>query len=57
MYVFVQSETTLAQSSFNVEKITEIQNRFTGGEVSVRGVVFDVWRARGPRRGETAKES
>lgn len=29
-----ESETALAQSTYNVEKITEIQGRFTGGEVS-----------------------
>jgi hypothetical protein len=28
-----QSEAALAQSDFNIEKITEIQNKFTGGMV------------------------
>ena len=30
----VQAEAALAQSDFNIEKITEIQNKFTGGVVS-----------------------
>lgn len=29
-----QAEAALAQSDFNIEKITEIQNKFTGGAVS-----------------------
>lgn len=32
--VHFQSEAALAQSDFNIEKITEIQNKFTGGMVS-----------------------
>lgn len=36
-----EEEATLAQSNYNVEKITEIQNRFTGGEILlVPGRVF-----------------
>ena len=34
--VHIQAEAALAQSDFNIEKITEIQNKFTGGMVSVR---------------------
>jgi len=30
-----EAEAALAQSDFNVDKITEIQNKFTGGVVSV----------------------
>lgn len=35
-YSLTQEEAALAQSNFNVEKITEIQSRFTGGEVGKR---------------------
>lgn len=34
--VHFQSEAALAQSDFNIEKITEIQNKFAGGMVSMR---------------------
>ena len=32
----LQSEAALAQSDFNIEKITEIQNRFAGGMVCIK---------------------
>ncbi len=38
---FVQAEAALAQSDFNIEKITEIQNKFAGGAVLlVPGRIF-----------------
>ena len=30
----MQSEAALSQSTFNIEKITDIQSRFRGGDVS-----------------------
>lgn len=52
-----ESETALAQSSFNVEKITDIQNKFAGGEVLLvtgrifirEGVLWKVCR-KGPKK-------
>ena len=52
-----RTETALSQSTFNVEKITEIQGKFTGGEVSADVRTDDIVRRVHTQRNSSGSSS